>query len=604
MTPMELAARARHWIRDRDRRFASAFGGKRAWLRHRLARAADALGAFRPFRAIDWGRVSRLVFVCQGNICRSPYAEARARALSLDAASFGLAVLGPTSADPTAVRVARARGMDLTAHRARSTWELEIVPGDLLIAMEPRQAWRLRSRFARSGAQVTLLGLWCPDLRPHIQDPYGLAEDYFATCFRSIDGAIGVIASRLAGKGRGAAGGRSSHTSWRETCPVLVPDAHAMGSIAVIRSLGRAGYPVHASASHPTALGLRSRWARVSAAGPHYADPGFVPWLDRYLRTHAIEAIIPSEGLLLAVKPVFSDFARFFPVSDDPDVLYTGLSKCEVFRALLGAVDPDVARHLPPTILVDLGADLPARDQLDKLGPPFYVKVDARSGRSAAVYRALTVEAALQRLEELRPHFTHALVQGHVPGRGVGAFFLLWNGEPIGEFMHLRLHEVPHTGGVSSLRESWWHPRIRDDALRKLRALRWHGVAMMEYRWDLATDEFHFIEMNGRFWGSLHLALHAGVDFPCLLLDAFHGHLPARAPSFPLGVRCRWTFPKEVQYVWSRLKDRELGVRSRVWPALEFVWLSCDPRVKSDLLFRGDRRLYWHGLKRFLTTLS
>jgi len=394
---------------------------------------------------------------------------------------------------------------------------------------------------------------------------------------------------------------------WREAHPVLVPDAHAMGSIAAIRSLGRAGYPVHASASHPAALGLRSRYARVSTVAPDPTDPGFVAWLGRYVRAHAIEAIIPSEALLLAVKPVFSEFARLFPCSDDPSVLYAGLGKCDVFRALSSAVDADVARHLPPTILVDLGDDLPARDELDKLGPPFYLKVDgshARSTGSGAVHRVSTVDAALQRLGELRPHFTQALVQGHAPGRGVGAFFLLWNGEPLAEFMHVRLHEVPHAGGVSSLRESWWHQPIRDDALRKLRALRWHGVAMMEYRWDPTTDDFHFIEMNGRFWGSLHLALYAGVDFPRLLLDAFHGRRPAHVESFPLGVRCRWTFPKEVQYVWSRLKDRDLGVRSRVWSALEFGLLSCDPRVNSDLLFPGDRRLYWHRLKRFVATLS
>jgi len=63
-----------------------------------------------------------------------------------------------------------------------------------------------------------------------------------------------------------------------------------------------------------------------------------------------------------------------------------------------------------------------------------------------------------------------------------------------------------------------------DDALAKIKAMKWQGVGMMEYRWDPTTDQFYFLEMNGRFWGSLHLALFAGVDFPALLLDAFHAH--------------------------------------------------------------------------------
>jgi protein-tyrosine phosphatase len=181
-----------------SRDFAARFGGKRAWLRHGLARVADTLGAFQRFRAIDWGLVSRLVFVCHGNICRSPYAEARARTLGLNAASFGLAVSASAPADPSAVRVARNRGIDLTAHVTRSEREVSIVPGDLLVAMESRQAWRLLDRLERSGPQITLLGLWNPAVRPHVQDPYGLGDDYFETCFGTIDGAISAVADRLA----------------------------------------------------------------------------------------------------------------------------------------------------------------------------------------------------------------------------------------------------------------------------------------------------------------------------------------------------------------------------------------------------------------------
>jgi hypothetical protein len=172
-------------------------------------------------------------------------------------------------------------------------------------------------------------------------------------------------------------------------------------------------------------------------------------------------------------------------------------------------------------------------------------------------------------------------------------------GEPIAHFMHLREHEVPHSGGASSLRRSWWHAGIHADALAKLRALHWEGVAMMEYRWESDSDTFYFIEMNPRFWGSLHLALYSGVDFPRLLLDAFHGRPSPPLAEYPLGIRCRWTFPKEPQYVWSCLKDPELSWRARLWPILEFGLLSLDPRIRADLLFPGDRQLYWESVKRF-----
>jgi biotin carboxylase len=132
--------------------------------------------------------------------------------------------------------------------------------------------------------------------------------------------------------------------------------------------------------------------------------------------------------------------------------------------------------------------------------------------------------------------------------------------------------------------------------------MHWQGVAMLEYRWDQESEEFFLIEMNGRFWGSLHLALYAGVDFPSWFLDCFHGHSPQVRNRFAVGIRCRHTFPKEVHYVWSRLKDRQVPWYSQLWSVLEFFQLMADPRVYSDLLFPGDRKLYWINFKNFLLT--
>ena len=127
---------------------------------------------------------------------------------------------------------------------------------------------------------------------------------------------------------------------------------------------------------------------------------------------------------------------------------------------------------------------------------------------------------------------------------------------------------------------------------------------MMEYRWEPGTDRFHFIEMNGRFWGSLHLALFAGVDFPALLVDAMLDRPAPPVRAFPLGLRCRYTVPREFQYVWSRLRDGRVSAVSKLWTLAEFALLSVDPRVRSDLLFPGDRGLYLRRLARFARTLG
>lgn len=385
---------------------------------------------------------------------------------------------------------------------------------------------------------------------------------------------------------------------------VLVAGAETLAAIGAIRSLGRAGYRVHACSSDCDALGFRSRLATLRAVHPDTHSPDFVGWLHAYVREHGIDLIVPTEALLVAIQPVFGQFTSLLPVPSSKQTAFRIFSKYDTLATLVDSDCESARANVPATLFIKEGQPDPDADALAALGAPLHIKADAIHARSPA--RSITIRAespknARVQLADVRRRFDRAIVQGHVTGQGVGAFFLIRSGEVLAEFMHRRIHEVPHTGGVSSLRESWRHDAIRDDALAKLRALEWEGVAMMEYRWDRETGDFRFIEMNGRFWGSLHLALFAGVDFPVMLADAFFGIALSKAPAnYPLGLRCRHTFPKEVQYVWSRWKDKRLTFGRKVADLLEFARLSIAPGVYSDLSFPGDRGLWFRGLLRWL----
>jgi predicted ATP-grasp superfamily ATP-dependent carboligase len=133
-----------------------------------------------------------------------------------------------------------------------------------------------------------------------------------------------------------------------------------------------------------------------------------------------------------------------------------------------------------------------------------------------------------------------ALVQEYVEGTGIGYFALMRHGELRAEFAHRRIRDVRPTGSGSSLRASIAPPpRVRDAALAILSALGWHGVAMVEFR-VRADGTPVFLEVNGRFWNSLALPIHAGVNFPALLaLLAENGDLPVTT-TYREGVQCRW----------------------------------------------------------------
>lgn len=374
--------------------------------------------------------------------------------------------------------------------------------------------------------------------------------------------------------------------------------------IGVIRSLGRAGYAVHACASRADALGLSSSFAHASVVCPAYDDPGFLAWLAAYVRQHGIRAIVPSEGFLLAIRPVFDEYAALLPVSSDVDLVYGSLSKSVVIGSLLETAD--TAANLPPTLFIRDHDPLPTEADLQALGLPIFVKgdgADDRHGNANVVAAEHSAASALVRVRELRERYSRVLVQGFVPGKGTGAYFLVHDGKIVQEFMNRCLHEVPHTGGYCSLRDSWWHERMMEDARIKIAHLRWEGVAMLEYRWDEDSNRFWFIELNARFWAALHVALYAGVDFPTKLLDLFHGGQVHTTKSFPLGLQVRYTVPFEIGYVASRWKDKSLRLSSRLRSVAGWFARFLNPSIRSDLYFPGDRKLYFLGWRDFVRGL-
>src|SRR5688500_1067046 len=137
--------------------------------------------------------------------------------------------------------------------------------------------------------------------------------------------------------------------TWRADLPVMVTDAQALGSLAVIRSLGRAGYPVIGVATSPSAIGLHSKYVSKSLVAPSYRDPAFADWLRRAMRSEGVRALVPSEGCLHAIRPAFAEFQPLLPLPADLGKVYASLSKFDFFRHILQGGQTD---NVPPFALV------------------------------------------------------------------------------------------------------------------------------------------------------------------------------------------------------------------------------------------------------------
>ena len=107
-------------------------------------------------------------------------------------------------------------------------------------------------------------------------------------------------------------------------------------------------------------------------------------------------------------------------------------------------------------------------------------------------------------------------VEEYVAGEGYGSSVLYWQGKCIANFTHRRLRDKVDTGGTSTLREAAKNELIENAALKIFDAIGWHGLAMSEFKVCSDTGKFWFIEVNPRMWGSISLAIEAGVEFPYL----------------------------------------------------------------------------------------
>ena len=147
------------------------------------------IGRYNKYRHINWDKVDRLIFVCKGNICRSPFAEALARTKGLNSMSCGTDAGTALPANASAVAAACRKGVDLSGHKSRSFADLALNEGDLFVVMEPGQVDIIKDRYGKQ-AECTLLGIWHEPSLPYIHDPYMGSPCYFDRCFHLIEDSI------------------------------------------------------------------------------------------------------------------------------------------------------------------------------------------------------------------------------------------------------------------------------------------------------------------------------------------------------------------------------------------------------------------------------
>ena len=148
----------------------------------------------------------RIVFVCTGNICRSPMAEGLLRHRwpesgeeALAVSSMGTHGLDQAPAQPFARQVCEAHGIDIAAHRSRPLVGDELRQADLVFCMEPAQQAFVQTFFPWLKDRIHLLAAWPgkPTRKSVIPDPMGAPLGAYEAAFDRIQRHIDRILPEL-----------------------------------------------------------------------------------------------------------------------------------------------------------------------------------------------------------------------------------------------------------------------------------------------------------------------------------------------------------------------------------------------------------------------
>jgi len=298
---------------------------------------------------------------------------------------------------------------------------------------------------------------------------------------------------------------------------ILILDSHSNAALACIQSLGRAGHDIYIASDKKNTLSQKSKYVTdvFVYAPPLKQTKTFIEQIIVLQQKHKFQYILPvTDNTLYPLMDITEESLQNVLILPKKGSFEKAFNK---EKTLLLAQANNVP--VPKNTYVSIDTF----DENEFTEFPLFVKPIQSKGNSINgdfTLQPILVDTKIELLENVEKilKYTPLQIQQCVPGIGIGIEVLCHDGEIIRAFAHQRIHEIPLTGGGSSYRKSIPMP---DKAYKYseslMRALKWHGVAMVEFK--AFEDSYWLMEINGRFWGSLPLAICAGVDFPKLLID-------------------------------------------------------------------------------------
>ena len=328
---------------------------------------------------------------------------------------------------------------------------------------------------------------------------------------------------------------------------VFITDGYWHKTLSVVRSLGEKGIDVAVGESTRLSTALFSRYAkrRVIYPSPKRRPEEFLDFLENELKKEKYDVLItPEESTLLLIAKNINRFEGLtrFPFAGH-NLIAKASDKSEVVKIAKSRGIP-----VPETIFIKDINELERKTA--SITFPAVIKPRISSGSYGIKY-VNNKDELLSAYKEVHSKYPFPLIQEYIPqgGDAFGVSCLFDRGVKLkAVFVHKRLREYPITGGPSTLRESVVNDEVKELGVKLLSAMKWYGVAMVEFKVDPRDNKPKLMEINPRFWGSLPLAIYSGVDFPYLLYKMAMREDFEAVTKYKTGIRSRYLLPGDIMH--------------------------------------------------------
>jgi predicted ATP-grasp superfamily ATP-dependent carboligase len=350
---------------------------------------------------------------------------------------------------------------------------------------------------------------------------------------------------------------------------ILVTDAGYKHTLGIVRSLGRGKLPPYVLSFKKNSLCGSSRYSKQEIViEPHFSKSSFLEMLMIY----KIELIIlvGSESFEKIV-PWKYDLKKSGVniITVDEDIQKIAFSKKMTYELADKLGVPYPKTYYPK--------DLNEIDILkSQVSYPCVIKGLYEVGGNIVDYAYNSEELKSKYIEICRKHKISKetglpMLQEYITGSGC-AFFSVYNNGVCGlTFQHKRIREYPVSGGSSTCAVSYKNKAIEEYGKILLDALKWNGVSMVEFKLNNKGLPI-LMEINAKFWGSLDLALEAGVDFPMALIDIHYKKDVYYSAEYKYPLKYHWPLDGDILHGINNKKN-----------LFKVLFDIFNPRVKSNI---------------------